>query len=347
MAVANPTLLTAGGNQTAGASTVTASIAPSANSYVTVQVGVGQNPAVNITAPTDSWGDTGGGSWTLLGGATPANLIDYAVYRRLVGTGPSASVITLNADGSADRWIWSVVGTAGHDVAAPESEIAAVHSSTDDPFAVGTLGGVAPGNLVLAGCVVRMDASGQTVAIDADFTELVEGNTGTTPPVLHLRADYDANADEVDATYNPSGTTVQNFGLILEVAAAAPVPVAPSTATGFGGGSASGAQIVPIRFAVVELKPEPVIADFWAFMPSLERELTPVVLQIDVQFQSRIEAQPLGKILPLVPTPLIARTGARSPVLHKELAESRLSNEVAAMHRRVQDMEELRLLGIL
>lgn len=122
---------------------------------------------------------------------------------------------------------------------------------------------------------------------------------------------------------------------------------APRTATGFGGGPASGAIIVPPRFAVIELQLEPVIANFWAFMPNLELELLPVVLQITAQFQFKAEVEGLSKSLPLVSGPLIVRTGARSPVLHKELTESRLQGEVAAISSRVRDLEELRLLGVL
>ncbi len=125
---------------------------------------------------------------------------------------------------------------------------------------------------------------------------------------------------------------------IAEVPEVAP---APSTATGFGGGGMLGSEIVPVRFAVKELKPEPLIAEFWAFMPSLERILAPVLAEFFAEFVG------LNKIIPLLPTSLIAQTGARSGPLIKQLAEHRHDTELDDLRSRLQDIEDMRFLGLL
>lgn len=130
-------------------------------------------------------------------------------------------------------------------------------------------------------------------------------------------------------------------------AVSAPVAPAPRTATGFGGGGGTGAELSPITFAVVELQYEPLVVESWIFVPNLIPEyISPLVIE-PVISQAIVSMGAICKGIPLVAGTFIAQTGVRSGVLYKELTEHRHDAELGDLRARLQDLEDMRFLGLM
>ena len=143
-----------------GTSVATGAFTPAANSYVFCVVHINDYPTVGVTM-SDSWSDTGGGSWTQLGSnADVSDFLRTQVWYRLIGTSPGSGAATATTVGSvtADELLIlpteidglatsGVVTQADTDVATSGSSIASTlaafgaNGSTFSGFAIGSTGG--------------------------------------------------------------------------------------------------------------------------------------------------------------------------------------------------------------
>lgn len=215
--VANPSLLTAGSDINPRTSYTTASVTPTANSIVFVHMS-GQDAGTELfTAPSEAWGDTGGGSWTVVLEPAASNGMRTAIWRRQIGTGPSAGTLTINRPSTnLANCSWVIWETTGHDTTTPISEITSGFHASNLTVNSGSLAAVAAGNLViLHGGFREADIFDPD---DPDFTLVgeafpAETNGGVTGVW------YDANDDEVQGdivvNVNEAG-----WAIILEIAAA-------------------------------------------------------------------------------------------------------------------------------
>ena len=194
-------------------------ITPTANSLLIVNWGAQWDGTVSTFAPSDNFGDTGGGTWQAIGTTPPIGPYVYAgAWYRRIGTGPSAGHVTIT--GSA--------GTGEMRHALIVDQVTGENTTTPVPQA----GVSASASYSTTGSVSLGGAPNSTSLIwSGAFAVSVESEAVTTSGFTALASIADANNDATIATSYKIGsgpTTVAwsglnggqtNYLFVLEVAA--------------------------------------------------------------------------------------------------------------------------------
>ena len=203
--ISTPSLLTSGGG-VAGTSTLTASIAPTANALLVV--GFGTTHSADFTETVTY--TTGPVSAITRRSADfdPGLGFSYASQSYLqMGASPgSGSIHNEYSSGTVDitRDAWIVAEITGHDTATPESENGTALRAGDATCTV-TLGAIAAGNLAIG--VVGTNSAG-TITPGANETELAEATGGAS---LSIQMEYGT-----DNVVNWSTLGTQGAGVAIE-----------------------------------------------------------------------------------------------------------------------------------
>ena len=241
--VISQTLLTAGNNPVNGSVCTTASIAPAANTLITVAV-LGHSAASAPASPTL----TGGGmaAWdqvasiTFDGVATPHKRL--TVYRAL-SAAPGSGPLTITFSGAVSNCQWIVSQWGGVDVTGVNGAGAIVQTGTTAGDAVNGLSvAVAPfasADNVAYG-VFGVSSSGLAITPGAGFTTIAEQPSGESP-AADLAAVWGVNS-----TPTASWSALNGGAVGLELRAAntgPPAPVASVTVSPASGTVAVGATL--------------------------------------------------------------------------------------------------------
>lgn len=220
----------------------TGSVSPSANSVVFVVMSANAAGVAITFTLTDTFGDSGGGSWVSVGLTNNANYWFGDVFYRFIGTGPASGTIKLT--GSASTFdpslvIDQITGEATTTPVAQSTENDASYSATGTV----TLGsGPAASSLVYTAAVTPVTAVSPAVTT-AGYTPGTTMKTGTTETAASA---YKSASAAAAVAWGSLGGTNACTLYAVEVNVAAGTNSGPNyagAAADMGGGSGSWSNL--------------------------------------------------------------------------------------------------------